>query len=52
MDTLKSEEALMARWDARREPLVSVICLAYNHAEFIRETLDGFIQQETDFPSR
>lgn len=50
MDTLKSEEALMARWDARREPLVSVICLAYNHAEFIRETLDGFIRQETDFP--
>ncbi|MBR5176140.1 MAG: glycosyltransferase [Bacteroidales bacterium] len=29
---------------------VSVICLAYNHAKYIRDTLDGFVTQETDFP--
>lgn len=51
MDTQpKSEQALMATWGDRREPLLSIVCLAYNHASFIRETLDGFLRQETDFP--
>lgn len=29
--------------------MVSVICLAYNHEKYIRDTLDGFIMQKTDF---
>ena len=29
---------------------VSVLCAAYNHEEFLRETLDSFVSQETDFP--
>lgn len=33
-----------------KKPKVSVYCLTYNHENFIRETLDGFIMQETDFP--
>ncbi len=33
-----------------KEPvLVSVLCTAYNHGEYIRQCLDGFIAQETDF---
>ncbi len=31
-------------------PLVSIICLTYNHAAYIRECLDGFLMQKTDFP--
>ena len=30
-------------------PLVSICCLTYNHAQFIRKCLDGFLMQETDF---
>ena len=30
-------------------PLVSVYCLAYNHEKYIRETLEGFMRQKTDF---
>jgi glycosyltransferase involved in cell wall biosynthesis len=31
-------------------PLVSVTCITYNQVNFIRETLDGFLMQKTDFP--
>ncbi len=46
----RSEQDVMAAWDGRRVPLLSVICLTYNHAAFVKETLDGFLRQETDFP--
>lgn len=29
--------------------LVSVICLTYNHSYFIKQCLDGFVMQETNF---
>lgn len=47
---LRNEKELMAAWGDKREPLLSIVCLAYNHAAFIRETLEGFLRQETDFP--
>lgn len=31
------------------EPLVSICCITYNHAKFIRECLEGFLLQETSF---
>ncbi|MBF8964220.1 glycosyltransferase [Pontibacter sp. FD36] len=31
------------------EPLISIVSLTYNHEKFIRQTLDGFLMQETDF---
>lgn len=31
-------------------PLVSINCITYNHARYIRQTLDGFFMQETSFP--
>ena len=49
---LKSEQALIERWGGKTEPLLSIVCLTYNHASFIRKTLESFLQQETDFPSR
>lgn len=32
------------------KPLVSICCIAYNHEKFIRDCLDGFMMQKTDFP--
>ena len=29
--------------------LVSISCITYNHASFIKKCLDGFIMQECDF---
>ena len=31
-------------------PLVSVLCLTYNHEKYIRSALEGFVQQKTNFP--
>lgn len=31
------------------EIMVSIYCLAYNHEKYIRNTLDGFLKQITDF---
>lgn len=32
------------------DPLVSIVCNTYNHEPFIRQTLEGFLMQQTDFP--
>ena len=32
------------------EPIVSIVCLCYNHSAFIRQALDGFVMQKTSFP--
>lgn len=31
-------------------PSVSVCCLTYNHSQYIRQCLDGFVMQKTTFP--
>ena len=31
------------------EIMVSIHCVAYNHAKYIRKTLDGFLKQRTNF---
>lgn len=33
----------------RKEVMVSVICLTYNHEKYIRQCLEGFVRQETNF---
>lgn len=32
------------------QPLVSISCITYNHAPYIRQTLDSFLMQQTNFP--
>jgi len=33
-----------------KECMVSVLCTAYNHEQYLRECLESFVNQETDFP--
>lgn len=35
---------------SKEQPLVSVCCLVYNHAPFLRECFEGFVMQKTNFP--
>ena len=32
-----------------RKPLVAIQCLVYNHEPYLRECLNGFVSQQTDF---
>jgi len=40
----------LQRWPADALPLVSICCITYNQARYIRDCLDGFFAQETRFP--
>lgn len=32
------------------KPLVAILCITYNHEKYLREALEGFVMQKTDFP--
>lgn len=32
------------------KPLIAIRCMVYNHEKYLRDTLEGFIMQKTDFP--
>ena len=46
----RSQSEVMSTWLTTTEPLVTVCCMSYNHADFIREAIDSFLMQETSFP--
>ena len=33
-----------------QEPLVSICCITYNHAPYIKQCIEGFLMQQTTFP--
>ena len=37
-------------WNEHTPPLVSISCITYNHENYIREAIEGFLMQETTFP--
>jgi glycosyltransferase involved in cell wall biosynthesis len=46
----KNEIEIMKSWTYTQPPLLSAICLAFNHEDYISQALDGMLMQETDFP--
>jgi glycosyltransferase involved in cell wall biosynthesis len=37
-------------WPEATVPVVSIRCITYNHVNFIRDAIQGFLMQETTFP--
>lgn len=46
----KSENEIMYSWSGNRKPLVSVMCMTFNHKDYIEEAIDSLLEQITDFP--
>ncbi len=48
----RTEEDIRKNWKKKesRTPLLSIVCLTYNHDKYIASTLDGFLMQRTNFP--
>ena len=46
----RTESEIRRGWQHAAPPLLSVVCPTYNHAPYIREALEGFLSQQTDFP--
>lgn len=46
---IRSELQILSNWPEAPEPLLSIVCLAYNQVNFIARTLDSFLEQVTDF---
>lgn len=38
------------QWSEDTIPLVSISCITYNHENFIRDAIEGFLMQKTTFP--
>jgi len=47
---LPAERELLASWSKQTDPLVSILCITYNHALFVEDALRGFLLQRTSFP--
>ncbi|WP_084456868.1 glycosyltransferase [Desulfogranum mediterraneum] len=47
---IQTEAEMLARWGGYDKPLVSINCITFNHEKYIRDALDGFLIQKTDFP--
>lgn len=47
--TLKIRKITEHNWSEDLLPIVSISCIAFNQAKYIKQTLDGFLSQETDF---
>ncbi len=48
----KTQAQVMENWSIEKNtiPIISIKCLTFNQEDFIAQTLDGFLSQETNFP--
>lgn len=48
---LPSEDEIISSWAKRNEDIkVSIACITYNHEQFIKDAIKGFLIQKTNFP--
>ena len=45
----RSQQEIIKNWDTGLPPLVSICCITFNHISYIKEAIEGFLMQETDF---
>lgn len=52
LSNLPSQQEIMEQWDGsyKGQPQVSIVCITYNQKDYIKDALNGFLQQKTKFP--
>jgi glycosyltransferase involved in cell wall biosynthesis len=46
----RSQQEITKNWGTEPTPLVSVCCITFNHVCFIKDAIDSFLMQESNFP--
>ncbi|MBR3073391.1 glycosyltransferase [Fibrobacter sp.] len=47
----RSQDEIMKNWPkVYDKPVVTILCMVYNHAKYIEDCIKGFLIQETNFP--
>lgn len=46
----KTEKEIMKNWETIDIPVVSIICMTYNHEKYIADAIESFLMQKTIFP--
>lgn len=47
---LKTEQEIKATWKECEAVIVSILCFTFNHEQYIRDAINGFLMQETTYP--
>lgn len=48
---LRCEDEIVRSWSGDlSKPVVSIVCITYNHLDFIEDAIIGFLRQRCDFP--
>src|SRR5690554_6114331 len=51
VENLRKEHEILDSWTVEKQDcLVSIMCITYNHADFIGMAINSFLEQETNFP--
>ncbi|MFQ2585276.1 glycosyltransferase [Aeromonas caviae] len=46
----RTQDEILSQWGRAEKVVMSVCCIAYNQEDYISQTIDGFLMQETSFP--
>lgn len=51
MKNLRTEKEIIKSWDKKyKEPIISINCITFNHEDYIKDALNSFLSQISEYP--